>query len=66
MKAMSLGLIKGLINEVENVVKVTWIMPRVLDKERIGVMREKIDQWNHSVSGLIKTIEKEDDKMLIE
>jgi len=43
MKAMSLGLIKGSINEVEKIVKVTWIMPRVLDKERIAVMREKID-----------------------
>lgn len=67
MKAMSLGLIKGSIDQVENLVKITWIQPRVLDIERIGIMREKLDQWNKGLDSLSRKIEKEDTtKMLIE
>ena len=35
MRAMSLGIIKGLIDEVEENVSITWIQPRVLDKNQI-------------------------------
>jgi len=66
MKSMSLGLLKGSIDQVEGLVKVTWIMPRVLNIERINIMREKIDQWNKGLDGLIRKIEKEENKMIIE
>jgi 26S proteasome regulatory subunit N9 len=66
MKAMSLGLLKGTIDQVEALVKVTWIMPRVLDTDRIGIMREKIDQWKKGLDVIIRKIEKEDNKMIIE
>jgi len=66
MKAMSLELIKGSINQVEQVVKVTWIVPRVLDNARIKVMKDKIEAWNKGLDVLIKTIEKEENKMIIE
>jgi len=66
MKSMSLGLLKGTIDQVDALVKVTWIMPRVLDTNRIGIMREKIDQWKKGLDGIIRKIEKEDNKMIIE
>lgn len=59
MRAMSLGLIKGTIDEIDRVVRVSWVVPRVLDLGRIGIMREKIENWNNSLEGLIKTIEAE-------
>ena len=49
---MSLDLIKGKINQVLNFlfkvnqsVSINWVIPRVLNKQRIVVMREKIDDW---------------------
>ena len=35
MKALSLGLVKGSIDEVDNRVHLTWVQPRVLDLEQV-------------------------------
>ena len=35
MKALSLGLVKGSIDEVDNKVHLTWVQPRVLDLEQV-------------------------------
>lgn len=45
MKALSLELIKGSIDEVDQKVNLTWVQPRVLDKEQITGLRSKIDSW---------------------
>jgi len=66
MKAMSLGLLKGSIDQVDSSVIVTWIMPRVLDTDRVRVMKDKIDQWNRGLDTLIKKVQKEENKMIIE
>lgn len=42
---MSLGLIKGSIDEVDGVVNVSYVKPRVLDKGQIGALKERIDAW---------------------
>lgn len=57
MRCMSLELIKGQIDEIDKVVRINWIVPRVLDLGRIEIMRNKIDQWNSSLGELIKSIE---------
>ena len=45
VKALSSGLIRGHIDEVENRVVVNWVQPKYLDREKIGVLHERIDQW---------------------
>ena len=53
MRAMSLQLIKGLINQVRAVsdvqvdqtVTVTWIQPQVLDEQRISATVQKVELW---------------------
>nr|UCK81615.1 26S proteasome non-ATPase regulatory subunit 13 [Arenicola marina] len=45
MKALSLGLVKGSIDQVEKKVHMTWVQPRVLDREQIGVMQQKLEGW---------------------
>lgn len=35
MKAMSLGLVKGTIDQVTEKVHMTWVQPRVLDKQQV-------------------------------
>ena len=35
MKALSLNLVKGYIDQVEQKVYMTWVQPRVLDKKQV-------------------------------
>ena len=53
MRAMSLGLIKGIIDEVDSVVNITWIQPRVLDTGRIGLLVEQLGGWTDRYVGLV-------------
>jgi len=43
MKAMALGLIRGSIDQLNEDVTVSWIAPKVLESERIGVMLKKFE-----------------------
>jgi 26S proteasome regulatory subunit N9 len=58
MKALSLGLIRGSIDQVDRMVRVTWVQPRVLNKQQIKNMRERLLEWTQSVSGLERFVEK--------
>ncbi|KAI8818248.1 uncharacterized protein EV422DRAFT_499326 [Fimicolochytrium jonesii] len=49
MKALSLGLIKGKIDEVDQVVMVTWVQPRVLDRNQIESIRDRLTDWSAKV-----------------
>lgn len=68
MKSLSLGLIKGMIDEVDQTVqvrlqyllitkKVTWIQPRVLDKIQIKVMMTRLSEWVDNVKERVKSLE---------
>merc|ERR1711976_823614 len=52
LRAMSLELIKGQIDQVDQKVNVTFIQPRVLDIARIGTMRGKFNSWEQSLKDL--------------
>lgn len=56
LRAMSLELIKGQIDQVGQKVSITFIQPRVLDKQRIGMMRSKFETWQTSLTGLLDVI----------
>jgi len=45
IKAISLGLIKGYIDEVDSRVVVNWVQPKYLDREKILVLHDRLDQW---------------------
>ncbi|KAI8097699.1 uncharacterized protein BX664DRAFT_293380 [Halteromyces radiatus] len=49
MKALSLNLLRGSIDQVDQLVVVTWVQPRVLDKSQIDGMRRKLEDWNNQV-----------------
>ncbi|KAG5454884.1 26S proteasome non-ATPase regulatory subunit 13 [Clonorchis sinensis] len=57
MRAMSLGLIKGRIDEVNHSVSISWLKPRVLDREQIGSMRARLNEWCNSVSDTKSLVE---------
>ena len=45
MKALSLNLIKGVINQVERDVLVKWVRPKVLDLKQISFIKGKLQEW---------------------
>ena len=57
MKALSLGLLKGSIDQVSEVARINWVQPKVLDKGQIVGMRTRLKEWDGSVHRLGTWIE---------
>lgn len=57
MRALSLGLIKGYIDEVEQRVVVNWISPKYLDKDKIMVLSDRLDSWIKRSSAILEEFE---------
>jgi len=57
MRALSLGLLKGTIDEVEQVVNFTWVQPRILNLRQIGGMRDRLQVWVENVKNALTLIE---------
>ncbi|KAK7107988.1 26S proteasome non-ATPase regulatory subunit 13-like [Littorina saxatilis] len=49
MKALSLGLVKGCIDEVEQRIHMTWVQPRVLDLQQVAVIQNRLQLWSEDV-----------------
>ena len=52
MKALSLGLIRGTIDQVDQVVRITWMQGRVLDRKGLEGMKERLEGWSQGVRAL--------------
>jgi len=59
MKALSLGLIKGSMDQVDQVVEISWVQPRVLGKDQIKLISSRMKQWSERVATTAVDLEKE-------
>jgi len=50
MKALSLGLMKGSMDQVEGTVVITWVMPRVLDEGQLKDLAARFGKWAVTVA----------------
>ncbi|KAL8840235.1 MAG: hypothetical protein Q9170_001442 [Blastenia crenularia] len=57
MKALSLGLLKGRIDQVAEIARINWVQPKVLDMKQIDAMRLRLKDWDSSVNQLGNWIE---------
>ncbi|KAK3535709.1 hypothetical protein QTP70_020573 [Hemibagrus guttatus] len=57
MKALSVGLLRGSIDEVDQRVQMTWVQPRVLDLPQIKGMKERLDFWCGDVKSMAVLVE---------
>ncbi|KAK4294755.1 hypothetical protein Pmani_032638 [Petrolisthes manimaculis] len=52
MRALALGLVKGTIDQVSRQVNITWVQPRVLHKNQLVSMMERLSDWCEDVSSM--------------
>jgi len=45
MKALSLKLIRGSLDQVEQKAQITWVQPRVLSRGQIEQLSERLSAW---------------------
>lgn len=64
MKAMSLDLIRGDIDEVEEVVHVNWILPRYLSRNHLEIMVKKFDDWGNKMEHIIRQVEGQSEALI--
>ena len=57
MKALSLGLLRGSIDQVAEVARINWVQPKVLDMKQVDNMRGRLKEWDSSVNQLGHWIE---------
>ena len=65
MKAMSLDLIRGTIDEVEQRVHVDWSMPRYLSKNHLIIMNSKMVQWEQKMENVIRLCENNSQELVM-
>jgi 26S proteasome regulatory subunit N9 len=49
LKAFSLKVVKGVIDQVDQTVRVTWVQPRVLDLQQVASIRDRLKAWASEV-----------------
>jgi 26S proteasome regulatory subunit N9 len=59
MRALSLSLIQGSLDEIDQTVQVTWVMPRVLTKEQMANLASHFGTWAIKVSQTKDTMTKQ-------
>lgn len=64
MKAMSLELVKGNIDEAAETVEVVWMMPRYLSKEHLTVLVNRMKEWEAKMESVINLVETQASELL--
>lgn len=65
MKTMAENLITGTMDQVDQEVAITWVKPRILDKERISLMKERMDAWSSQTGLLLDHLEEMTPELLV-
>ncbi|KRY31005.1 putative 26S proteasome non-ATPase regulatory subunit 13 [Trichinella spiralis] len=64
VKAMSMKLISGNIDQVEGCVYISWVVPKVLNKQEIVEMADDFIGWYGKMHKLLKSVEQTADGIL--
>uniref|UniRef100_A0A2P2HY97 26S proteasome non-ATPase regulatory subunit 13 n=1 Tax=Hirondellea gigas TaxID=1518452 RepID=A0A2P2HY97_9CRUS len=59
MRALSLDLVRGSIDQVEQKINITWVQPRVLDKAQLAGMMDRLNLWCKDVDSMQKLLEEQ-------
>lgn len=56
IKCFSLNLIKGYINQIQQVLVVTWLQPRILNLDQVKTLYNHLVEWDSRVENLAKDV----------
>jgi 26S proteasome regulatory subunit N9 len=59
MQALSLGLIRGSIDQVDEKLNMHWVKPRVLDLRQVSTLKKRLDQWTNDVKQMSTLVEQQ-------
>jgi 26S proteasome regulatory subunit N9 len=59
MHALSLGLIRGSIDQVDSKLNMHWVKPRVLDLRQVGTLKKRLDVWTNDVKQMSTLVEQQ-------
>ncbi|CAF4098889.1 unnamed protein product [Rotaria sp. Silwood2] len=59
MKALSLDLIRGSIDQVDQKLNMHWVKPRVLDLRQVATLKKRLDQWTNDVKQMSTLVEQQ-------
>lgn len=65
LRAFSVGVLKGEINEVKRTVEITWVLPRVLDKAMLTSMRDRLSAWRVSTKKTVEYVDERSKELLV-
>lgn len=65
MRALSLGLIRGTIDQVDEILHMHWVKPRVLDLNQIQTLKKRLDQWTQDVKEMSNLVEQQAGDILV-
>ncbi|KAF6157761.1 hypothetical protein GIB67_021940 [Kingdonia uniflora] len=65
VKCLSAHLIKGIIDQVQGTVHVSWIQPRVLGVPQIKSLRDRLDNWLGKVHTALSSVEAETPDLVV-
>ncbi|EAN31644.2 PCI domain protein [Theileria parva strain Muguga] len=57
LKALGCNLIQGHIDQTQGTIQVTWVQPRILDTNKLELVRQKLKGWISSTNELVKGLE---------
>lgn len=58
IKCFSLNLIKGSINQIDQILLVSWLQPRILNLDQVKVLYNHLTHWDTQVDKLAKEVYK--------
>lgn len=57
IRSISCKIIKGIIDQVDSSINVTWIQPRLLDQNQINDLHNAISTWNKKVAHTLEIVQ---------
>ena len=64
MRGLSLGLMKGYIDQFDQSATFTWVQPRVLNRDQVGKMGSRVGNWVKEVKDMESVIHQRGQEMV--
>ncbi|GAA5866077.1 hypothetical protein JCM3774_000018 [Rhodotorula dairenensis] len=66
MKALALNLIRGTIDQPASVASISWVQPRVLDRDQIAGLRDRLGDWSDKVTAMGEFVRSEGRELFVQ